>query len=153
MAVMEHKSSTPTADRLHAGLMDGVALATIGYWVDYFTRGDVRSGEDRAYVDFENAFPLADGYMAACFLIAARRLRRQKPDAVAWGIAAGSAMVFLGAMDTLYNLQHGKYREKTPEMALEAVINLVSWVFGPVTMWRLWRSRSRLEAGAGPTAT
>lgn len=141
---MNESRKAPTGDRVHAGVMDGVALATIGYWIDYFTRGDVRSGEDPVYIAFENAFPLADGYMAACYLLAARRLRKQKPEAVAWGIAAGSAMVFLAAMDTLYNIQHGKYRERTPEMAVEAVINLVSWVFGPVTMWRLWRNRSRL---------
>lgn len=131
---------------MHAVLMDLVALATAGYWVDYFARGDVRSGDDPGYVAFENAFPLADGYMATCFVVAAHRLRRQRPEAVAWGIAAGSAMVFLGAMDTLFNLQHGKYRQRTPEMALETTINLVSWVFGPATMLRLWRNRSRLGA-------
>lgn len=144
LAGMTAKDRALAGDRIHAGLMDVVALATVGYWVDYFSGGNVKSGDDPAYVAFENAFPLADGYMAACFLVAARQLRRRKPAAVAWGIAAGSAMVFLGAMDTLYNLQHGKYRKRTPEMALEATINLVSWTFGPFTMRRLWRSRSRL---------
>lgn len=124
--------------------MDVTAIATAAYWVEYFTSGKVRSSADPTYVAFENSFPLADGYMAACFLIAARMLRRQQPSAVGWGIAAGSAMVFLGAIDTLYNVQQGKYRERTPEMVVETAINAASWVFGPLTMWRLWRARSRL---------
>jgi hypothetical protein len=124
--------------------MDVAAIATVAYWVEYFTSGKVRSSADPAYVAFENAFPLADGYMAACFVLAARMLRRRRASAVAWGIAAGSAMVFLGAMDTLYNLEHGKYRERTPEMAVEAAINGAALVLGPLTMWRLWQARTRL---------
>ncbi|HSL25518.1 MAG TPA: hypothetical protein VLA54_04485 [Acidimicrobiia bacterium] len=138
-------TAAPVTDRIHAALMNVVAIATIGYWVEYFTSGRVKSATDPAYVAFENAFPLADGYMAVCFLAAARSLRRQRASAVGWGIAAGSAFVFLGAMDTLYNLQHGKYRERTPEMALEKAINVVSLTFGPLTMWRVWRARSRLQ--------
>lgn len=138
----EHKA--PAGDRIHAALMDVSVLGPVGYWVEYFSGGNVKSGDDPGYVAFQNAFPLADGYMAACFFVAARQLRRQKPGAVAWGIAGGSAMVFLGAMDTLYNLQHGKYRERTPQMALETIVNVWTWVFGPLTMWRLWRNRSRL---------
>ena len=64
--------------------------------------------------------------------------------AVPVGIAAGSAMVFLGAMDTLFNLEHGKYADMTPEMAVETVINVVCFAFGSITMARLWRIRSRL---------
>jgi hypothetical protein len=141
---MKEKEKAPMGDRIHAGLMDVAALATVGYWVDYFSSGHVKSGDDPAYSAFQSAFPLADGYMAACFFVAARQLRRQKPGAVAWGIAAGSAMVFLGAMDTLYNLQHGKYRDRSPQMALETIVNVWSWVFGAFTMRRLWRNRTRL---------
>jgi hypothetical protein len=119
-------------------------LTTVAYWIEYFTSGKVRTSDDPAYVDFENAFPLADAYMAASFLAAAWLLRRQRGAAVPVGIAAGSAMVFLGAMDTLYNLEHGKYRTITAEMAGETAINAFSLVFGPLTMVRLWKARHRL---------
>lgn len=124
--------------------MDLAALATTGYWVEYFTTGRVRSSDDLNYVDFQNAFPLADGYMALCLVLGARKLRRQEDSAVAWGLAAGSAMVYLAAMDTLYNLQHRKYADRTPEMAVEAAINLATWTLGPALMRRSWRSRTRL---------
>ncbi len=65
--------------------------------------------------------------------------------AVVTGIAAGSAMVFLGAMDTLWNIQHGNYRRMTPEMLVESAINVASLVFGPLTMLRLWRRRHAFD--------
>lgn len=134
----------PTGDRVHAFLMSGAAVATVAYWVEFFTTGNVKTSDDPAYVDFQQAFPLADAYMAGAFLLAARNLRLQRPEAVPTGIAAGSAMVFLGGMDLLYNLQHHKFADRTPEMAVEAGIVTFSLVFGPVTMLRLWRARHRL---------
>lgn len=125
--------------------MDGAALITVGYWAEYFTKGRVRSSDDPAYLAFENAFPLADGYLALCLAAGARALRRQRPSAVAWGVAAGSAMVYLAAMDTLYNLENGKYSQRTSEMAVEAAINAGTWAIGPFLMLRSWRSRKRLD--------
>ncbi|MGA7270395.1 MAG: hypothetical protein WB239_04915, partial [Acidimicrobiia bacterium] len=97
--------SAKSADLWHAVLMRVAALFTIGYWTEYFTTGKVRTSEEPAYVEFENAFPLADGYMAVCLLASARLLRQERPGAVPTGIAAGSAMVYLAGMDILYNLQ------------------------------------------------
>jgi hypothetical protein len=127
---------------MHAWLMRVVAIATVGYWVEFYTSGRVRTSEDRAYVDFERSFVLADAYMAAAFMVAARRLSRGRPDAAAAGLAAGSAMTFLGCMDLLYNLQHRKFADRTPEMMLETAIVTTSLVFGPFTMVRMWRRRA-----------
>ncbi len=134
------------SDRVHAWMMRLVAVATIAYWVEFFTSGKVRTSEEEAYVDFERAFVLADGYMAAAFLLAARRLSRNRPEAVVAGIAAGSAMTFLGCMDLLYNLQHHKFADRNPEMMVETGIVAVSLTFGPWTMLRMWRARHRLGA-------
>lgn len=138
------RAAVPASDRLTAAVMDLAAVVTVGYWVDYFTKGRVRSSDDAAYVAFENAFPLADGYLALCLAAGSRALRRQQPSAVPWGIAAGSAMVYLAAMDTLYNLENGKYSDRSPEMAVEAVINAATWTLGPWLIRRSWRSRTRL---------
>jgi hypothetical protein len=121
------------------------ALGTLGYWTAYFAAGAVQTSGDPAYLAFENAFPAADAYMAACYVSAALLLLGRRVTSVPVGIAAGSAMVFLGLMDTLFNLEHGKYAVMTPEMAVETVINLVCLGFGPFTMVRLWRARRRLE--------
>ena len=139
-------SRQPVSDRIHAAAMVIVALGTISYWVAYFAAGAVQTASDPVYVGFENAFPAADGYMAACWLAAAALLWRGRTAAVAVGIAAGSAMVFLGLMDTLFNLEHGKYAGMTGEMTVETVINVVCLIFGPFTMIRLWRIRDRLDS-------
>jgi hypothetical protein len=143
-ARVDPRAAVPASDRLTAAVMDLAALVTVGYWADYFTKGRVRSSGDPAYVAFENAFPLADGYLALCLAAGARALRRQHPAAVPWGIAAGSAMVYLAAMDTLFNLENGKYADRSPEMAVEAVINAATWTLGPWLIRRSWRSRTRL---------
>jgi hypothetical protein len=143
---MSRGTRASRVDRVHAILMMLAALGTAAYWIAYFTVGAVRTAEDPVYIGFEDAFPLADGYMAACWVTAALLLLRQRVTAVPVGIAAGSATVFLGAMDTLFNLEHAKYAVMTPEMAVETVINVVSLTFGPYTMVRLWRARRRLEA-------
>jgi hypothetical protein len=128
-------------DRHHAQLMLVAAAGTAAYWILWFAGGAVATGTDPCYVAFERAFPAADAYMAIAFVVAAAALRRGSALAVPAGIAAGSAMVFLGLMDTLYNLEHGKYADATVEMALEALINAVCLGFGPYTMWRLWATR------------
>ena len=121
-----------------------VAAGTVAYWLAYFFAGAVQTAPDAVYTGFENAFPLADGYMTVAYVAAALLLLRGRVLAVPVGIAAGSAMVFLGGMDTLFNLEHGKYADMTPEMAIEAVINVACFTFGPLTMVRLWRIRGRL---------
>jgi hypothetical protein len=142
---MSRGTRASRADVLHATLMLVAALGTVAYWLAYFTAGAVQTAEDPVYLGFENAFPLADGYMAACWVAAAVLLLRRRVAAVPAAIAAGSATVFLGLMDTLFNLEHAKYAHLTPEMAVETVINVVCLTFGPYTMVRLWRARRRLE--------
>jgi hypothetical protein len=129
---------------VHAALMLVVAAGTLAYWLAYFLAGAVQTADDPVYTSFENAFPLADGYMATAYVVAAQLLLRGRVLAVPVGIAAGSAMVFLGGMDTLFNLEHAKYAAMTPEMAVETVINVTCFVVGPWTMVRLWRIRGRL---------
>ena len=138
------------SDRIHASLMVVAAAGTVAYWVAYFAAGAVQTSADPAYVAFENAFPLADAYMAACWMAAALLLLRRRLAAVPVGIAAGSAMVFLGLMDTLFNLEHGKYATMTGEMAVETAINVGCLTFGPVTMIRLWNARGRFETDGRP---
>jgi hypothetical protein len=147
---MTGAAQASSGDRVHAALMLLAALGTVAYWTAWFTTGAVRTADDAAYVAFENAFPLADGYMTLCYVVAAVHLLRGRASAVPVGIAAGSAMVFLGLMDTLFNLEHGKYATMTGEMAVETAINVGCLTFGPVTMIRLWNARGRFETDGRP---
>ena len=145
-ALPPSRSTASTGDRMHAAAL-GVAVGiNVGYWVGFFTGESVRTTDDPAWLDFEKALVLADGYMDVVGLAAAVQLWRGRPSAVALGIAAGSAVTFLGLMDVLYNLQHGKYADRSSAMALEAAVNVISLTLGPFTMVRLWQARHRLGA-------
>lgn len=134
--------STRTSDRIHAAFMLIAAVGTVTYWLVYFTTGDTHVRTDAVYLAFENAFPLADGWMALCFLFAAWFLWRGDPRALLWGLCAGSAMIFLGCMDLLFNIEQGHFRSPmSAEMWAETVIVVFCLSFGPFTLWRLWRRR------------
>ncbi len=43
-------------------------VATLAYWIVFFTSGDVQVRTDDMYIAFEKAFPPADAWMALCAL-------------------------------------------------------------------------------------
>jgi hypothetical protein len=128
------------SDRAHALLMLVAAVGTTAYWVAYFTNGATQVRADAEYLAFEDAFPLADGWMTLCFLLGARGLWRGHASGVRWGLCAGSAMIFLGCMGLLYDLQHGHFRgPPSPALLAEVVVLTYCFTFGPFTLIRLWR--------------
>jgi len=134
------------ARRTVIALLWVTAAVTVVYWVVFFTSGEVRSSEQACYVVFERAFPAADGWLATLCAVAAVGLYRRRERAVLWGVAAGSAMVYLGCMDVLYNLENGMYARTNAAMAGEVVINLWCLSFGPLLLAYFWRHRRRLAA-------
>ena len=100
------------------------AVGTTAYWIVFFTSGAVHVQDDAAYLAFENAFPLADGWMAACAALAAVGLWRGRPWGLLFGLLAASSLVFLGCMDVLWNLNTGSYSIGSSAMTAEIVINV-----------------------------
>lgn len=139
-------SGATAADRVNAAATALATSAMIGYWVNFFTTGTVRTSEDPCWEDFERAFPLADAYLAVTTLAAARQMWRGRASAVGLGIAGGSAAVYVGLMDILYNIQHGKYADRTPQMVFEVFFNIAAPTLGVISMVRMWRGRHRLGA-------
>jgi hypothetical protein len=91
-----------------AGVVALVVLAT--YWTLWYTARDaVASDSTRGYVDFENAFPLADAWLGLCVLLALTAVRRGRASGLLWLLAGGGAGVYLFGMDVLYDLEHGIY--------------------------------------------
>jgi len=132
-----------TADRIHAIFMLVAAFGTIAYWLTYFSSGATQLRDDEVYLAFENAFPLADGWMTLCFLLAAFFLWRGDRRALLWGICAGSAMIFLGCMDLLFNIEQKHFQAPpSAEMWAEIVIVVFCLSFGPFTIRRLWRNNA-----------
>jgi hypothetical protein len=120
------------------------AAFTAIYWIVFFTGGELHSTEEPCYLVFESAFPLADAWLAALCVASAEGLRRGRAWAVFCAVAAGSAFVYLGCMDVLYNLEHGMYRNLGGPMVAELVINLWSFGFGTFLMRYAWRLRFAL---------
>jgi hypothetical protein len=114
------------------------------YWVAWFAdRNVVASAHTPEYVAFEQAFPLADAWLAGAALLAAVTLLRRLPSALIWPVAVGGAALYLGALDILYDLQHGIYA-KGSGGAIELGINLVTVVSGIGVMRFAWRFRNQL---------
>jgi hypothetical protein len=112
----------------------------------FFTSGAPQANQDEVHLGFEWAFPAADAWLTIASVICAEGLRRRRSWAVLYGVAAGSAFVYLGLMDTLYNLEHGMYLRVSRAMVAEIVINATCFTFGPFLMWYVWRHRRWLGA-------
>jgi hypothetical protein len=135
-----------TADRALAVALFMVAAITAAYWVIWYL---VPGGEamlsvlpdDPAHKRFEDAFLIADAWMAFAAVIAALRLLSGAPGASAWLYMAGSAAIYLAGMDILYDVQNGIYAlaalpEHRDAVVTEAVINAGTLVFAAFSIGR-----------------
>ena len=141
------KTAGPPAPRTVTALLVVTAAGTLAYWAAFFAAGGtLHSSETDAYLAFERAFPAADAWMATAALSGASALARRRPWAVLAGIATGSALIFIGLLDVLFNVEQGLYRVASGAMAVEAVINVFCLVVGPFFLFYFWRYRERLGA-------
>lgn len=108
------------------------AVVTVAYWLDFFLRGTVQAVEEEWYLRFERAFPVADGWMAACSLVSAVGLFTGSSYGTVFGLLAAGALVFLGLMDLSFNLQNGMFRllPGSGQMWVEVVIVVWCLVLG-----------------------
>ena len=116
--------------RTLAVLLVLTGIGTLLYWANYFAAGDVRVLPERWYIAFENSFPVADGWMALTAIFAGLGLWRGTPSGARAGLLAGSALIFLAAMDITFNVENGLYRlalSSTP-MRFEVAVNI--WTLG-----------------------
>ena len=119
----------------------------VAYWTLWFTERSWIASEHRsAYYEFENAFPLADLWLAATCVLALVALRRHRPTALLWLLCAGSAGVDLCSMDLLYDVEHGIF-VKGGGGAFEALIVLLTVIFSTTALLWSWRHREELLAG------
>jgi hypothetical protein len=106
-------------------LMVAVAVMAL-YWVAWFTHRSLVASETSApYLQFEQAFPLADGWLALCMIASAFSLVTFRRAALFWLLAGGGAGLYLFGMDVLYDLEHGVWG-KGANGATEVAINLLT---------------------------
>jgi hypothetical protein len=121
------------------------AVLTVTYWVTWYGhRSWVASSTDRAYEDFENAFPVADGWLVVTALLAAWTLEKARPTALLWLLCAGSAGLYLGCMDVLYDLQHGIWWDGGGGGVVELAINVLTVAGSTAALVLGWRYRYAL---------
>lgn len=125
-----------------AGFMIFVVVQVILYWVLFFFLPEaVRTSQEECYLVFERAFPLADAWMAIASLVGAIGIWRMKHWGILFAIMAGSAAIFLGLMDVLYNIQNEVYLNLTSEVIVEIVINVQCLAIPPLAIAYIWRKR------------
>ncbi len=144
---MTTTAGTPAEERSRramAGLLLAAALLIIAYWVAWLThRSLVASETGAAYTQFEDAFPLADGWLALCLVAASYCLVTARRAALFWLLAGGGAGLYLFAMDVLYDLQHG-YGARASNGVIELVINLVTLGLSLFVLRWAWVRRDAL---------
>jgi len=129
-----------------AGLLVAVASLIVAYWVAWgLHRSLVASETGVAYTQFEDAFPLADGFLVLCLLAGAWCLVAQRRAALFWLLAGGGAGLYLFAMDVLYDLEHGVW-EKGGNGLVELAINLLTLVLSLTVVRWAWTRRDDLLA-------
>jgi hypothetical protein len=143
MASMPAPASRPAGWRLAIALQLLAVVATALYWIIWFVNRAWLANQDTpAYYAFENAFPLADAWMALASLAGAIALLRRHATALLFMLLAGSASIYLGLLDVLYNLENGVYAGATgASLAVEVVINLASFAIPIYIIAFAWRAR------------
>jgi len=142
---MPNAVAAPRAHAATIALLWVAAGGIVAYWISFFTGGEVHASADPCYLAFERNFPLPDGFVALCAVLAAEGLRRRKAEGLLWGLLAAGGFYFLGFIDTAYNLWNGMYAQRSAAMAAEVVINLFSFGFATWLVVFLWRGRRELD--------
>ena len=126
------------------GLVAAVGIM-LAYWLIWYfgDRSLLASSTRPAYVEFENAFPVADAWLSACALLGAEALWRGRRTALLWLLAGGGAGLYLAAMDVLYDVEHDIWTSGGGG-AIELAINVITVVASVATLRWAWRRRTLL---------
>jgi hypothetical protein len=128
------------ANRILGALLIVGAIVTGLYWWSYFSGGDVMASHERWYTAFESSFPIADAWMAVCMAGAGAGLLGKRCWASPLGLMAGSALIYLAAMDTTFNVENGMYALAASNDAVkfEIFINVTTAILGVWTIAACW---------------
>jgi len=137
----------PREVNLVVGLGIFTVVAAVLYWTAWFLAPETIQARSpdaqdyQIYVNFEQAFPLADSWLAIAALIGVVGLWKMRAWGFLFGLLGGSAAIFLGLMDLLYDLQHNMFVPFTSQAGTELVIVLLLLLVSPLQIYLLWRRR------------
>jgi hypothetical protein len=135
--------------RVLGALLIAGAIVTALYWWSYFSGGDVMASHERWYTAFESSFPAADGWMALCMAAAGFGFLTNPDRAQPLGLMAGSALIYLAAMDITFNVENGMYAlaASNSAMQFEVFINATSALLGVWTVVASWPATTGAMSG------
>jgi hypothetical protein len=108
-------------------------LALVAFWISFWAD---HTQLPAGVVDFEWCFLLPDlVWIGGAFWVASHWLIKGDPRAGMASAAAGSAMVYLGLLDTICNFRHGQYTDSFSRGALNAAVNVACLLFGGANIW------------------
>jgi hypothetical protein len=136
----------PRFHGLTLGLILAAFVALLAYWIVWFfvNRQWLASMDTQAYYVFENSFPAADAWLAFACAAGAWSLHKRRPAGLFWLLAGGSASIYLGLMDVLFDLENGIYLAPKGDwgaVGTEIAINVYSLGVGAWALWYGWRNR------------
>ncbi len=144
---MAKHAARPKSVPLIAGILLFAAVMVAIYWILFFSGAPALSGVP-CYMTFETAFPAADAWLAITALVGAIGLLTRKSWGVLFALLGGSASIYLGLMDVLYDILNGIYgRLSSPagtDVAVEIAINILTLTLGPIIIWYVWSRRQSL---------
>jgi hypothetical protein len=115
------------------------------YWLAWYAhRALVASESSKVYVNFEQSFPLADGFLVACLVLGAVSLRRRAPTALLFLLVGAGGGFYLCAMDVLFDLEHGVWA-KGANGAVELVLNVLTLLAATSLARWTWTRRRELD--------
>ncbi len=107
-----------------------VAIVTPLYWMVFFATGSLTPSPSDCRYRFEPAFPGADLWMAATAAVAAAGLARGRRWGRAAALLTAGSLIYLAAMDILFDLENGVYIALRPRTLAEVIVNLSCLGFG-----------------------
>ena len=122
------------------------SISVVLYWLAWFIEPSlVQTNSPQAhdyvlYVDFQQAFILADAWFSISAMSAAVGLWRRRPWGLLFTFLGGGSAVFLGLLDLLYDLQHGVFSWPLSSSAVtEFAIVAFLLTLGPLSIILSWR--------------
>jgi hypothetical protein len=137
--------------RFVLGAMALAVVITVAYWTLWYAdRSSVASNHRAAYYEFENAFPLADGWLVLTLLLSIVLLVRGAAAALLWLIAAGASAMYLLGMDVLYDIEQRVWWRSGAGGWIELIINVLTLALGVLLLVWTWLRREALLHAADP---
>ena len=114
------------------------AIGIITFWIVFLTTDVLYpTNMPKCYLNHEFSFPIADFILGAVLILSSILLIKQKALGIKLSLVSAGAMIFLGILDTTYNLQNGLFFTSIVDGITLAIISLWVIIFGLIIIIKL----------------